>query len=556
MTKRIFRYILLVTAVILLLSCVLISLVVHRDYEDQFLAEIRSEVYTITCALNEGLEAETLLPRLKQTGAVTMRITWIDAQGTVLYDSDAEAAAMENHLSREEIAEALEWGEGRSIRYSSTLGKSTFYYACRLSDGTVLRISGVRANVWGILLNVLFPMLLVFLVAILLCLLLAYRIAKRAVKPLNEVDLEHPEEAQTYEELSPLLEKIAAQNRQITAQMQELRHREEEFTAVTEHMSEGLLMVDPQGKLLLCNTTGEKLLGLEQARGKSLLEINRSPAFRAAAEAVSQGRREVQSLSLEGRSYQLMCTPAFDGEKLTGATLVLLDVTEKEDRERLRREFTANVSHELRTPLTAIGGYAELIAEGMAKAEDVPRFAAHVQREAKRLLALIEDILRLSQLDEGNGQGELCPQRLDLLAAAVREQLVPAAREKGVELSLEAEPCELMGVGRLLEELIFNLCDNAVKYNRPGGKVKISVGQVEGRPTVTVADTGIGIPAGEQERVFERFYRVDKSHSKTIGGTGLGLSIVKHAALYHKAQISLDSTLGQGTTVTVSFPKE
>lgn len=555
MTNRIFRSILTVTVVVLLLACVIISVVIYGNYEDQFLAEIRNEAYTITCALNEGLEAEELLPKLRQTGAVDLRITWISPEGQVLYDSDAEAGEMENHLNREEVAEAFRKGEGQSVRDSSTLSERTFYYACLLSDGTVLRISGERDSVWGVLLDALKPMILVLLVAILLALLLAYRTAKRVVKPLNEVDLEHPEKARTYEELAPLLEKISAQNRQIADQMQELRRREEEFTAVTEHMSEGLLIVDKHAELLLCNTTAKKLLGIEKT-GQSLLSINRSPVFRSAAEAVAQGQREVQSLSLDGRSYQLMTTPAYDGEILTGATLVLLDVTEKEDRERLRREFTANVSHELRTPLTAIGGYAELIAEGMAKPEDVPRFAGHVQREAKRLLALIEDILRLSQLDEGSAGGEKTPQRLDLIAAAVVEQLAPAASGQGIALEIEAEPCELSGVGRLLEEMIFNLCDNAVKYNVTGGSVRIRTGLEEGRPTLEVSDTGIGIPVSEQERVFERFYRVDKSHSKAIGGTGLGLSIVKHAALYHRAQIALDSTPGQGTTVTVRFPKE
>lgn len=554
MTKRIYRSILLVTALSLLLSCVLIAVALYSDYEQEYLEQIRSEAYTVSCALNEGLPPETLLPRLKETGAVTLRITRVSSDGTVLYDSEASSEQMENHRSREEIAEALEQGEGQSSRYSSTLSRRTFYYACRLDDGTVLRVSGERNSLWGVLFDVLKPVLPVFLLAIALCLFLAYRIAKRVVKPLNEVDLEHPNEAQTYEELSPLLQKIATQNRQIEQQLQELRRRQEEFTALTEHMSEALLIVDARGRLCMCNTTAKRLLDIDHPTGRHLTELNRSAAFRQAAEAAEKGQRDVRSVELEGRHYQLMTNPAYDGDTLTGATLVLLDVTERENREQLRREFSANVSHELRTPLTSISGFAELIATGMARQEDVPNFAQKIHKESLRLLNLIEDILRLSQLDEGVG-GEKSLQRLDLLAAATARQLQSTAEKRNIRLLCETEPTEVMGVSSMLEELIYNLLDNAIKYNVPGGTVQLAVSPEEQGAVLRVSDTGIGIPAGEQERVFERFYRVDKSHSKAIGGTGLGLSIVKHAALFHKAELQLESTVGKGTSITVRFPR-
>ena len=320
-------------------------------------------------------------------------------------------------------------------------------------------------------------------------------------------------------------------------------------------MSEGLLVIDAKMRLLFCNEAAKRLLHIGQAETQSLLTVNRSAPFREAAEEALQGQHAQESVTLDGRIYQLMANPAYDGQTLTGAVLLLLDVTEREDRERLRREFTANVSHELRTPLTSISGFAELIREGLAKQEDIPRFADRICKESQRLLALIEDILRLSQLDEGGTTEEKTPQKLDELAVSVVQQLAPVAKEKGIAITLDTAPCEVMGVRRVLEELIYNLCDNAVKYNRPKGSVKVTAKPIDGVPTLIVADTGIGIPEAEQERVFERFYRVDKSHSKAIGGTGLGLSIVKHAAAFHNAEIKMQSELEKGTEIRLTFPQ-
>lgn len=554
MTKRIFTAILLVTVAILLLSSAVISVVLYEDFEAQFFNELKSEAHTIAVALESGLPAEEYLPALEPARVTDLRVTWVAANGDVLYDSDADETTMENHLAREEIAEALQNGYGDSTRNSATISKKTIYYACRLTDGTVLRVSGTQDSVFGILLNVLKPTAGVLLAAVLLALLLSYRVSKRVVRPLNELDLENPQKVETYDELTPLLEKISAQNRQIRTQMEQLRRSQEEFAAVTGHMSEGLLVIDAKMRLLFCNEAAKRLLHIEQAETQSLLTVNRSAPFREAADNALQGKHAQESLTLDGRIYQLVANPAYDGETLTGAVLLLLDVTEREDRERLRREFTANVSHELRTPLTSISGFAELIREGLAKPEDIPRFADRICSESQRLLALIEDILRLSQLDEGGSVEEKTPQKLDELACSVVQQLAPVAKEKGISITADTAPCEVMGVRRILEELIYNLCDNAVKYNRPKGSVKVTAKPIDGCPTLIVADTGIGIPEAEQERVFERFYRVDKSHSKAIGGTGLGLSIVKHAAAFHNAEITMQSEVGKGTEIKLRFP--
>ena len=555
MTKRIFAAILLVTVTVLLLSAAAISAVLYEDFEAQFFTSLKSEAHTIAVALESGLRAEDYLPALEPAQVSDLRVTWVAADGSVLYDSDADAATMENHLAREEIAEALQNGYGDSTRDSATISKKTIYYACRLTDGTVLRVSGTQDSVAGVLLNALRPAVFVLLAAVLLALVLSYRVSKRVVRPLNALDLENPQAVETYDELTPLLEKISTQNRQIRAQMEQLRRSQEEFAAVTGHMSEGLLVIDTKMRLLFSNESARRLLHITPRDGQSLLEVNRSAPFREAAQDALQGNHAQESLTLDGRIYQLVANPAYDGQTLTGAVLLLLDVTERADRERLRREFTANVSHELRTPLTSISGFAELIREGLAKPEDVPRFAGRICSEAQRLLSLIEDILRLSQLDEGDAVEEKTPQRLDELAASVAQRLAPVAQQQGITLTADTAPCEVMGVRRSLEELIYNLCDNAVKYNRPQGTVRVTAKTVDGAPTLVVADTGIGIPKAEQERVFERFYRVDKSHSKAIGGTGLGLSIVKHAAAFHGAQLTLGSEPGQGTTITLRFPK-
>ena len=544
MTKRIFRSIFLVALVVLLLSVALLSVVFYNDYAVQYRSELKSEALSMAHAINGGLAEEDYLRSLEQDKISPIRITWIGADGTVRYDNEAAPAQMENHAARTEVADALRYGAGESERYSATLSQKTFYYACRLQDGTVLRLAGTRDSVLGILLRMLRPAVAAVLVAIALAWLLSYRLSKRIVRPLNALDLEHPEQAEAYDELSPLLEKISAQNRQIAAQMDELRRRQTEFTAITEHMNEGLLIVDARTNLLFCNPSARRLLQIENVEKQSVLAVNRSEDFREAVQRALSGEHDLRTLTLDGRIYQLMANPAMEDGRLAGAVLVLLDVTEREDREQLRREFTANVSHELRTPLTSISGFAELIRDGIAKPQDVQHFAGNIYTEAQRLIALVGDIIRLSQLDEGSVGSE----KTDL-------RLQDAAAQHDVTLRTDLKPCRVHGIAQIVDELIYNLCDNAIKYNRKGGSVTVSTAEENGQPVLRVADTGIGIPAAEQDRVFERFYRVDKSHSRAIGGTGLGLSIVKHAAAYHHARVALESTLGTGTTVAVTFPR-
>ena len=553
MTKRIFRSIFLVALVVLLLSVALLSVVFYNDYAVQYRSELKSEALSMAHAINGGLAEEDYLRSLEQDKISPIRITWIGADGAVRYDNKADPAQMGNHAARTEVADALRYGAGESERYSATLSQKTFYYACRLQDGTVLRLAGTRDSVLGILLRMLRPAVAAVLVAIALAWLLSYRLSKRIVRPLNALDLEHPEQAEAYDELSPLLEKISAQNRQIAAQMDELRRRQTEFTAITEHMNEGLLIVDARTNLLFCNPSARRLLQIENVEKQSVLAVNRSEDFREAVQRALSGEHDLRTLTLDGRIYQLMANPAMEDGRLAGAVLVLLDVTEREDREQLRREFTANVSHELRTPLTSISGFAELIRDGIAKPQDVQHFAGNIYTEAQRLIALIDDIINLSRLDEG--AVEAPAERVELLSAArhCAERLMDKAAACSVAVEVEGTEETVTGYEQLIDEMITNLCDNAIKYNRPGGHVRVTVGRQDEAPFIRVEDNGIGIAPEHLDRVFERFYRVDKSRSKETGGTGLGLSIVKHAAAWHHASLKAESEPEKGTRITIIF---
>ena len=555
MTKRIFRSIFLVALVVLLLSVALLSVVFYNDYAVQYRSELKSEALSMAHAINGGLAEEDYLRSLEQDKISPIRITWIGADGTVRYDNEAAPAQMENHAARTEVADALRYGAGESERYSATLSQKTFYYACRLQDGTVLRLAGTRDSVLGILLRMLRPAVAAVLVAIALAWLLSYRLSKRIVRPLNALDLEHPEQAEAYDELSPLLEKISAQNRQIAAQMDELRRRQTEFTAITENMSEGFLVIDQETRVLTYNSAVLRLLYAQvpTEEGESVYALNREAGFRRCVEEALAGRRCEQLLEKDDDCRQIIASPVEQDGQIAGAVLVILDVTEKEQRERLRREFTANVSHELKTPLTSILGTAEILQNGLVKPEDVPHFAGNIHRETERLIGLVNDIIKLSRLDEGGGLGQWETVDLYEEARAVLEQLAPAAQRKQVTTRLQGGEALVRGVPQIVEEIVYNLCDNAIAYNRANGSVTVTVENTAFGPRITVADTGIGIPREAQGRVFERFYRVDKSHSS--GGTGLGLSIVKHGAAYLGAQVELHSEPGHGSTFTLTFPK-
>ena len=550
MTKRIFRSILGVSLAVLLASLVLIVGVLHGYFQDRVSGELESLAEYIA----HGVE-ENGTDYLTEDLPGSYRITWVDADGTVLFDNRQDPEEMGNHAQREEIREALILGKGHAVRYSDTLSQQTLYAAQRLADGTVLRVSSAQYSVWVLVLQALQPVALMMLLAFILAMALASRVARQLVEPINAIDLNDPAGSETYEELTPLLSKLRSQQRQIQRQMRDLKRRQEEFTAITENMSEGFLVIDQETRVLTYNSAVLRLLYAQvpTEEGESVYALNREAGFRRCVEEALAGRRCEQLLEKDDDCRQIIASPVEQDGQIAGAVLVILDVTEKEQRERLRREFTANVSHELKTPLTAISGIAEIMQGGMVKPEDIRDFAGDIYQEARRLIALVEDILRLSQLDEGGSS--LQTEEVDLyhLAQEVAGRLTPAAVKGQVTLEVTGGPVRISGVRQLLDEMISNLCDNAIKYNRPGGRVTISVSRSDRGAELSVSDTGIGIPPEDQSRVFERFYRVDKSHPS--GGTGLGLSIVKHGAAYLGAQVTLRSEPGKGSTFVLQFPK-
>ena len=552
MTKKIFRSTVAVGLAVLLASLLIIMGALYSYFGHVQEQQLRDELSIAAAAMTDG-EGEVYLSQLHSDD---YRITWLKADGTVLYDTRADASTMENHAQRQEVRQALANGAGESSRYSATLLEKTLYYAQRLPDGTVLRLSASRVTMGVLLLSMLPAILAVIAVALILSAILAGRVSRHIVRPLNTLDLEHPLENDAYEELSPLLRRLEHQRRQIDEQLRALRRRSEEFEQITASMTEGLVLLDNSGTVLSINPAAQAVLGTDSACvGQPLVAVERDTAVsRALRDAMENGRAET-CMEKDGREYQFdMTRIQADGETV-GAVLLTFDVTEQTFAQRNRREFTANVSHELKTPLQGIIGSAELLENGMVQPDDVPRFVGHIRSEAQRLVTLINDILRLSELDEG---GSLPTEPVELLALCrdTANSLEAAAQKRGITVTVTGDEVSVPGVRRLLTETVFNLCDNAIKYNRDGGSVTVTVGRDGGEAVVTVSDTGIGIPAEHQGRVFERFYRVDKSHSKASGGTGLGLSIVKHAVRYHHGTVTLDSREGEGTTFTIRLPIE
>ena len=544
MTSRIFRSTVLVAAVVLLCSLGTVMGALYNHFTGVQVAQLKDELSLAVTGTEQYGNAF-----LENVEADRFRVTWIDTDGTVLFDTWVDQTAMENHGDREEIREALEEGSGSAVRASSTLTEQTFYEAQRLRDGTVLRISASQKSAWFLMIGMLWPVILIAVLAIGLSAFLARRMARKIVEPLNTLDLEHPLDNNTYEELSPLLRRINQQHLQIQSHMRKLQRKTDEFIQITSHMQEGLVVLDKETQIRSINTAAMRIFQTESdCVGGSFFRMNRSNALRQALnDALDRGHGSAM-LEAEGRIYRFDMSGIQSEGNLLGAVILIVDVTEAQNAEQVRREFSANVSHELKTPLQGIIGSAELLESGMVRPEDAPRFVGHIRREASRLVNLIEDIIRLSQLDEGV---ELPAEQVDMLQLIrdVTEILAPSAQEKQVCVTVSGGGFAVVGVRRMLQELVYNLCDNAIKYNVPGGSVCV---RVENN-SLAVSDTGIGIPAEYQGRIFERFYRVDKSHSKASGGTGLGLSIVKHAAAYHNAEISLDSTPGRGTTITIHF---
>ena len=553
MTRKIFQSIIAVVISVLLLSLALITGVLYNHFETTMLDQLR----TTAQFAEQGVEQEGMA-YFDSLHAQNCRVTWIAADGTVKYDNRSNPKTMENHADRQEVREAMENDSGTSVRRSSTLSEHTMYYAKRLSDGTVLRLSMSQRSVLFLMGGMLSPLVFIFLAACLLAGVLSYRVSKKIVKPLSKIDLKHPEQVETYDELSPFLQRIAAQNREIDARMAEIRKQQQEFSMITENMSEGLFVVDRNYQILSYNKSAMQIFGMDpRQEHENLLAVNRSEGFRNAVDSALKGRHTQENLELDGRVYQIIanavCQPDF-AEDMVGAVILVLDVTEKEAQEQYRREFTANVSHELKTPLTSISGIAEIIRNGIVKPEDIPHFAGKIYDESQRLITLIGDIIKLSRLDEN--QVPMERETVDMLEMArdVVQQLSSVARKSGVTLVANGSHGQVQGVRQVLGEMVYNLCENAVKYNRAGGRVWVDVQQVADHVVLRVKDTGIGIPAAEQGRIFERFYRVDKSHSKAVGGTGLGLSIVKHGAALHHATISVSSEPEQGTEITLTFP--
>lgn len=552
MTKRIFRSICLVVMVVVLASAVLIMGVLYEYFTNIQQKQLRAQ--SDLAAQGVTLQGERYL---RDLDLESCRITWIGADGTVLYDSRYDIGEMENHLERQEVREALETGYGESRRYSTTGMERLLYSARKLPDGSVIRLSSEQESILNLVLGMLDPIVIVVAIALAVALALAARVSRQIVRPLNELDLDEPLKNTEYDELSPLLRRIDSQQRQLKAQKLELRRRQGEFEAITGSMNEGLVLLNAKGLILSINPTAVRLLGTDAGcTGRDILSVSRDPALQTLLSRAREGQRGEKVIKIGDGGYQLDVSPVLSEGAVTGVVMLLFDVTERERAEQMRREFTANVSHELKTPLHTISGCAELLVSGLVKPEDEKQFAGQIYSEAQRLVQLVEDIINLSHLDEGAEDMRREPVDLYAMAESAVQSLAPSAERARVTMELRGRPTEIVGMPQLLNGIVYNLCDNAIKYNRPGGTVAVSVEEAEGAAVLTVRDTGIGIPPEYQQRIFERFYRVDKSHSKEVGGTGLGLSIVKHAVMIHNGKIQLESSPGEGTVITVLFPRD
>lgn len=551
MTKKIFKSIMFVCALVLAVGLAAVMGILYSNFDGQMREELSKEA----AYLAYGVEQQGLnyLKNIKDKSA---RITYIDQDGTVLFDNEADVSEMKNHSDRTEFQKAEKYGAGESSRYSDTLSEKTIYYALRLKDGTVLRVSGTQDSVLALVENLIFPLCGLLCLMLIVSGIMASAISKRIVKPINELDLESPEENRIYEELSPLLSKIHRQNREIQNQLELAKQQQEEFALITENMQEGLIVIDKYTMILSANSSAWNLFHIDRVcQGESVYCLDREEEFRHAIEQVLSGEHTELVLKLNGSDIQLIANPVIRDKKTEGAVVLLVNVTEKLERESLRREFSANVSHELKTPLTSISGFAEIMQGGLVKNEDIPKFAGRIYKESQRLLQLVEDVIQISQLDEEKTSYVWEPVDVYQVCKNAFESLKEKAKSLNVHLYICGERMKMEAVRTLLEEAIYNVCDNAIKYNRNDGSVSVFLTQTAQEIQIVVKDTGVGIPKEDQDRVFERFYRVDKSHSKEIGGTGLGLSIVKHAVGALKGSVILRSEEGNGTEICMKFPK-
>ncbi len=551
MTKKIFKSIMFVCALVLAVGLAAVMGILYRNFDGQMRKELSKEAAYLAYGVEQ--QGVDYLKNIKDKSA---RITYIDQDGTVLFDNEADVSEMKNHSDRTEFQKAEKYGAGESSRYSDTLSEKTIYYALRLKDGTVLRVSGTQDSVLALVENLIFPLCGLLCLMLILSGIMASAISKRIVKPINELDLESPEENRIYEELSPLLSKIHRQNREIQNQLELAKQQQEEFALITENMQEGLIVIDKYTMILSANSSAWNLFHMDRVRqGESVYCLDREEEFRHAIEQVLSGEHTELVLKLNGSDIQLIANPVIRDKKTEGAVVLLVNVTEKLERESLRREFSANVSHELKTPLTSISGFAEIMQGGLVKNEDIPKFAGRIYKESQRLLQLVEDVIQISQLDEEKTSYVWETVDVYQVCKNAFESLKEKAKRLNVHLYICGERMKMEAVRTLLEEAIYNVCDNAIKYNRNDGSVSVFLTQTAQEIQIVVKDTGVGIPKEDQDRVFERFYRVDKSHSKEIGGTGLGLSIVKHAVGALKGSVILRSEEGNGTEICMKFPK-
>lgn len=540
-----------VCALVLAVGLAAVMGILYSNFDGQMRKELSKEAAYLAYGVEQ--QGVDYLKNIKDKSA---RITYIDQDGTVLFDNEADVSEMKNHSDRTEFQKAEKYGAGESSRYSDTLSEKTIYYALRLKDGTVLRVSGTQDSVLALVENLIFPLCGLLCLMLILSGIMASAISKRIVKPINELDLESPEENQIYEELSPLLSKIHRQNREIQNQLELAKQQQEEFSLITENMQEGLIVIDKYTMILSANSSAWNLFHMDRVcQGESVYCLDREEEFRHAIEQVLSGEHTELVLKLNGSDIQLIANPVIRDKKTEGAVVLLVNVTEKLERESLRREFSANVSHELKTPLTSISGFAEIMQGGLVKCEDIPKFAGRIYKESQRLLQLVEDVIQISQLDEEKTSYIWEPVDVYMVCKNAFDSLKEKAQRMNVHLYICGESMKMEAVRTLLEEAVYNICDNAIKYNRDDGSVSIFLTQTAREIQIVVKDTGMGIPKEDQDRVFERFYRVDKSHSKDIGGTGLGLSIVKHAVGALKGSVVLRSEEGNGTEICMRFPK-
>lgn len=548
MTKKIFHSIFIVALVVLLASIGIATSFLYNYFNTSQVNQLKAELSLVADTVNEvGIEY------FEKFNSTVFRFTVIDVDGTVLYDTQANTNEMENHAEREEIAEAFQNGTGSSARNSYTLTKKTFYEAILLENGDVLRISVSQLTMGALMLRMLPAIIAIILVAAVVAIILSHAMSKKITEPLMQLDLERPSENNTYEELTPILTKVHKQHKQIKSQMETLRRRSDEFEQIISSMNEGLILLDEHGMILSMNAAAKKIFVVKKdVNGSDFLLVDRTSKMSKAIWSALDGKRSEYTEERNGNEYQFTINSIESGGKILGAVILVFDITDRAFAARNRQEFTANVTHELKTPLQSIIGSAELLENDLVKPEDTKRFIGNIRKEATRLVNLISDIIRLSQLDE-NHEPAIETVNLMEVANEVLDVLTASATERNIELCTEGESCTIYGVRRYIYEIIYNLCDNAIRYNVDGGKVTVSIGKEGERPAISVSDTGIGIAPEHQNRIFERFYRVDKSHSKATGGTGLGLSIVKHAVQYHSGKLTLDSELGKGTTIKIFF---